>query len=383
MTKTHYLPGDRVQYINGGSLHIHHMIGATGTISENLNHEISDFPYVKWDNAAYSHGNYMHKNLMHWPVQISCHARWNHEGYTNHIGKVVHIAKGIALFENGARADINRIVCVAEPIFWHTGLDFASGPDWSGFHIHLKQAQKLAETLHAKHFNQVPNIWKVADNMTDVLLQIDHMTAGMVRSANQAQAAKTYSNVTDFAHWLANMMNVPVDANECLNVARHMILEQRTKTKAIDRLAEFIMSEIPGEPSQSEGAVDTAIRIMKEQKKALQIAENARLDVVGERNDAYGAIHQAARRLAKWVKDAPAGYGTDESRVWLAKYAPEYVKPVFKRGDLVTWGVGVAPMGRIVGPGVLTDTLEVICLHEGCEGQFRDIYSSALRLIAC
>lgn len=31
----------------------------------------------------------------------------------------------------------------------------------------------------------------------------------------------------------------------------------------IDRLASFIMADVPGEPSQSEGAVDTAIRIMR------------------------------------------------------------------------------------------------------------------------
>ena len=31
----------------------------------------------------------------------------------------------------------------------------------------------------------------------------------------------------------------------------------------VSRLARFIMEEIPGEPSRSEGAVDTAIRIMQ------------------------------------------------------------------------------------------------------------------------
>lgn len=33
--------------------------------------------------------------------------------------------------------------------------------------------------------------------------------------------------------------------------------------KQIDRLAKFIMDEIPGEPSQNEGAVDTAIRLLR------------------------------------------------------------------------------------------------------------------------
>ncbi len=39
----------------------------------------------------------------------------------------------------------------------------------------------------------------------------------------------------------------------------------------IDALAEFIVAEIPGEPSQSQGAVFTAMRIMQEQ--AARIAE--------------------------------------------------------------------------------------------------------------
>ena len=36
-----------------------------------------------------------------------------------------------------------------------------------------------------------------------------------------------------------------------------------TAEQQIDRLARFIMEEVPGEPSQSQGAVDTAIRIIR------------------------------------------------------------------------------------------------------------------------
>ena len=43
----------------------------------------------------------------------------------------------------------------------------------------------------------------------------------------------------------------------------------------IDRLAKFIMAEIPGEPSQSQGAVDTAIRIMADLNSRLAAAEQA------------------------------------------------------------------------------------------------------------
>jgi hypothetical protein len=38
--------------------------------------------------------------------------------------------------------------------------------------------------------------------------------------------------------------------------------EGETHEQQIDRLATFIMRHVPGEPSQSEGAVDTAIRLL-------------------------------------------------------------------------------------------------------------------------
>ena len=41
-----------------------------------------------------------------------------------------------------------------------------------------------------------------------------------------------------------------------------MAEKRETPAKQIDRLAEFIMAEVPGEPSESEGAVDCAIRII-------------------------------------------------------------------------------------------------------------------------
>ena len=38
----------------------------------------------------------------------------------------------------------------------------------------------------------------------------------------------------------------------------------KQQQEQIDRLANFIMAEVDGEPSQSQGAVDTAIRIIRE-----------------------------------------------------------------------------------------------------------------------
>lgn len=53
--------------------------------------------------------------------------------------------------------------------------------------------------------------------------------------------------------------------NCCIDRAYELVeqLEEPEANCQIDKLAKFIMSEVEGEPSQSEGAVDTAIRIIK------------------------------------------------------------------------------------------------------------------------
>ena len=47
------------------------------------------------------------------------------------------------------------------------------------------------------------------------------------------------------------------------NKDTNAIVAEPIMEEQIDKLANFIMSEIEGEPSQDEGAVDTAIRIIK------------------------------------------------------------------------------------------------------------------------
>src|SRR5699024_995883 len=44
---------------------------------------------------------------------------------------------------------------------------------------------------------------------------------------------------------------------------KHGHLDEPEVNSQIDKLANFIMSEVEGEPSQNQGAVDTAIRIIK------------------------------------------------------------------------------------------------------------------------
>jgi len=40
--------------------------------------------------------------------------------------------------------------------------------------------------------------------------------------------------------------------------------EQESLESQVDRLAKFILKSVPGEPSRSEGAIDTAIRLLAE-----------------------------------------------------------------------------------------------------------------------
>ena len=53
--------------------------------------------------------------------------------------------------------------------------------------------------------------------------------------------------------------------NNCVDRVYELInqLDEPEVNSQIDKLANFIMSEVEGEPSQSQGAVDTAIRIIK------------------------------------------------------------------------------------------------------------------------
>jgi len=73
----------------------------------------------------------------------------------------------------------------------------------------------------------------------------------------------------------------------------------------IDLLANYIMAEIPGEPSRSEGAGDTAIRLLtqlQEQNIALQ-KHNTKLEQDGKRLDWWEKCGEALS--VSWVKGNP------------------------------------------------------------------------------
>ena len=45
-------------------------------------------------------------------------------------------------------------------------------------------------------------------------------------------------------------------------------IKRETAQEQVDRLSEFILAEVEGEPSESQGAVDTAIRLLREHSHA-------------------------------------------------------------------------------------------------------------------
>lgn len=87
----------------------------------------------------------------------------------------------------------------------------------------------------------------------------------VVRTKHGAMA--TYAN-QDFAWGEENTMKAAAQADYERRVLSALSPplqepEQEALSEQIKRLADFIMAEVPGEPSQSEGAIDTAIRWMR------------------------------------------------------------------------------------------------------------------------
>ena len=62
----------------------------------------------------------------------------------------------------------------------------------------------------------------------------------------------------------------------------------------IEKLANFIMAKVPGEPSQSEGAVDCAIRIIKSSQCGEPAAASQRKVSEAERSAIFQALGEAS-----------------------------------------------------------------------------------------
>jgi hypothetical protein len=108
--------------------------------------------------------------------------------------------------------------------------------------------------------------------------------------------------------------------------SRGMALEELLKAadaesldSQIDRLAKFIMTEVPGEPSQSEGAVDTAIRVMRAMRAQAALDATV-VEAIGPYREADSAVTRAYNRYV-------ASKGTSEEAV--AEFDLNWTRGVF------------------------------------------------------
>jgi len=92
-----------------------------------------------------------------------------------------------------------------------------------------------------------------------------------------------------------------------------------TYTTEIVALANFIMAEVPGEPSQSEGAGHAAIRIIRTQQARIEELEK-------------DARRYRLLRGPNDVATSPHAYGPEEAGVWGGKelddWCDEHLPPL-------------------------------------------------------
>jgi len=121
------------------------------------------------------------------------------------------------------------------------------------------------------------------------------------REQVEAIRAETAELLADLAH---------EDCGDC-DVAQEVVALCDTALAheaQIDKLANFIMAEVEGEPSESEGAVDTAIRVIRalteerdrleEDYKDMLAAEQMHLKKVVAENR---RLREALRPFAEWI----------------------------------------------------------------------------------
>jgi len=73
-----------------------------------------------------------------------------------------------------------------------------------------------------------------------------------------------------------------------------------TPTQQIKKLADFILREVPGEPSENEGAIDTAIRVIR---KALLLEwKDKREDLTKQMADIDGEIEKINAKINELEK---------------------------------------------------------------------------------
>jgi hypothetical protein len=135
--------------------------------------------------------------------------------------------------------------------------------------------------------------------------------------------------VRDALRWVPDELHLIPDPVACPDPGLHDETEQ--VDAQIKALADWIMSNVPGEPSQSEGAVDTAIRVMAKvtelktellETHADLEASRAREQIAqGQRDAVLAYITDLKRHMADQGRDIPQGF--DAIRAIYAEHGDE------------------------------------------------------------
>ena len=129
--------------------------------------------------------------------------------------------------------------------------------------------------------------------------EYNKMSLGLLKRLKESQ-----DHITDLSREIVRVRTLLLETNEKFN---QEMAERIKIARQITTLAQFIMDEVPGEPSENQGAVETIIRVVREQQQwetdLLTRIPNELLDDTDNRD----AIEKALQRLLDhWLRDPPS-----------------------------------------------------------------------------
>lgn len=124
--------------------------------------------------------------------------------------------------------------------------------------------RKLHESIDLDNFNESCKLgdYRIIDFIKSELAlrdkQFRKKIEGLIPYETPSESTKWFKEGLKAALALLDDWHPHDIGPECIKE-----VEKKNYKKQIDKLAMFIIESVPGEPSQSEGAIDTAIRLLK------------------------------------------------------------------------------------------------------------------------
>ena len=138
------------------------------------------------------------------------------------------------------------------------------------------------------------------------------------------------------AFWWRRIIREQMDAMSAPVVAD----AAKSLSSQIDRLASYIMAEIDGEPSESEGAVDTAIRIMRKQAAAIAAVPET-VERVARFTGKVRKIYNGWYALTDYGEDTGPFATEQEAQAAIAAMRPTISDAMVEAGAQAMIGTGI------------------------------------------